>query len=182
MGRRIAVALAIGALGLGLSACGPAVDRATEQTVEFADAVSPEAGALAAMGFDVTGLGAAAPAPAPTPSGDAKGKRPAAERHKARVFLRRNTLHGEVVVKTDDGTKTVVVQRGTITAINDTSVTVKSSDGYSLTWTFGSPIHVIEHRTTIQASQLAVGTEVGVAGAKENNQTIARLVVVPAKK
>ncbi len=179
--RRIAVALAIGALGLGLTACGPAVDQA-QTTVEIADSLSPEAGALAAMGFDVSGVetGAVAPAPAPSSTVDKRDRAPG--RHRARVLLRKNTLHGEVVVQTKDGTRTVVVQRGTITAIDDRTVTVRSTDGFTLTWTYGSPLHVVEHRTTIQPNQLAVGAEVGVAGVKDGNQTVARLVLVPERK
>jgi hypothetical protein len=142
--------------------------------VEVAEALGPEAGALAAMGFD---LGSAGIAPSAQASPSTVDKvRPG--RHKLRVFLRRNILHGEVVVQTKDGPKTIVVQRGTVTAIDAKSITVKSTDGFVLTWTFGDPLHVLEHRTTIQPSQVAVGAVVGVAGAKDGDQTTARLVVI----
>ncbi len=45
-------------------------------------------------------------------------------------------LHGEFVVKKDDGTyQTVATQRGEVTAVSQDSITVKSEDGYSRTYT-----------------------------------------------
>jgi hypothetical protein len=45
-------------------------------------------------------------------------------------------LHGEFVVKKDDGTyQTVATQRGEVTAVSKDSITVKSEDGYSRTYT-----------------------------------------------
>jgi hypothetical protein len=45
-------------------------------------------------------------------------------------------LHGEFVVKKDDGTyQTVATQRGEVTAVSKESITVKSEDGYSRTYT-----------------------------------------------
>lgn len=199
--------LVIAALGLtgiaGTAGCGQRGDAtlspsdATESTVEVVEALGAEAGALSAMGFDLAdvtlsepGQGSAAKAagngtvgPSPDASADPRRGERWRARHAYRVLLRRNTLHGEAVVKTRDGTtKTVVVQRGTVTALTDTSVTVRSADGYTLTWTFGDPLRVIEHRDTIRASDIKVGAEVGVAGAKDGSATVARLVVVPRQK
>ena len=94
----------------------------------------------------------------------------------------RNVEHGEVVVQTKQGDKTIDVQRGTVTAIDDTSVTVKSADGFTQTWVFGKPLRVIEHRTTIQANAVKVGTEIGVAGAKNGSTVTANLIVIPLPK
>jgi len=45
-------------------------------------------------------------------------------------------LHGEFVIKKDDGTyQTVATQRGEVTAVSKESITVKSEDGYSRTYT-----------------------------------------------
>ncbi|MFD0823909.1 hypothetical protein ACFQ0D_37575, partial [Micromonospora zhanjiangensis] len=144
------------------------------------------------MGFDPETIAAADPAtnPSATPSaGSSAGPGKADQRgegwrkrHQARVLLRKNTLHGEVVVQTKDGTKTVAVQRGTVTAIDDKSMTVKSTDGFTMTWTFGPELKVVEKRTTIQPGDVKVGTELGVAGTKDGDKGVARLVVVPKKK
>jgi hypothetical protein len=129
---------------------------------------------------------AAAIAPAASPSASAKagaGGAGSKRRHRLlRFAFGKSALHGEAVVKTDDGTKTVVVQRGTVTAIDATSVTVKSTDGFTLTWTFGTPITVIERRSQVQPSAIAVGTQVGLVGDKAGNSPSARLIVVPNKK
>jgi predicted small lipoprotein YifL len=194
MRTRILSVTVIGLLAVAaLAGCGLAGDRGaartadptTETAVEVSEALGPEAGALAAMGFDLGSLEAApadpgslGAAPAASASADSTGDKPHPRRHKLRVFLRNNVLHGEVVVQTKDGPKTVVVQRGTVTAIDATTVTVKSSDGFTLTWTFGEPLHVVEHRESVQPSQVAVGAQVGIAGAKNGDASTARLIVI----
>jgi hypothetical protein len=185
---------AVGVLGLsGCGAAGTATDTAQQTAVDVAAAMGADGQALAAMGFDTEAIAAADPstdpsAPSASPSA-APGKGNADQRgegwrkrHQARVLLRKNTLHGEVVVQTKDGTKTVAVQRGTVTAIDDKSMTVKSTDGFTLTWTFGPELKVVEKRTTIQASDVKVGAELGVAGTKDGDQGVARLVVIPNRK
>lgn len=188
---RIRMALATVAIGvvgaLSLAACGPSNNTTSGgQTL-----VSAEGQALAEMGFDPAdlaaadpGLVAADPLADPTPSAGPKGGPGNGDRKRrpGRVFLGKHVLHGEAVVQTDSGTKTIDVQRGTVTAIDDKSMTVKSADGFTLTWTFGTPIHVVEHRTTVQPSAITVGTEVGVAGVKNGTTVTARLIVIPGKK
>ena len=63
-----------------------------------------------------------------------------------------------------------------------TTFTVKSSDGFSETWTFGSPINVIEHRTTVQPSNVTTGETVGLAGTKSGSNLTATLMVIPNSK
>ena len=179
--------LVIGAAGLvGLTACDRGGAVASPAEVVSDTAISAEAEALTTLGFDTTGAPIVTD-PAPAPSTDAGGApAPGAKASKApragvkgiRRYLRKNTLHGEFVVRTKDGTKTVDVQRGTVTAIDARTVTVKSTDGFTLTWTFGSPINVLEHRTTVQPSAVKVGTEIGVAGTKDGSTTTARLIVI----
>lgn len=186
----------LAAAALGLTGCGPAPlgeGAARETAVEVAAAMGVEGQALAAMGFDPAELD---PLAAPTPSGSAapdeqagpKGERGERgqqwrNRHRARVLLRKNILHGEVVVQTKDGgTKTVAVQRGEVTAIDGDSMTVRSTDGFTMTWTFGDRLRVVERRATVRSSDIQVGTTVGVAGAKDGDGGVARLIVVPLKQ
>ena len=160
---------------LSLSACAGATDAAVAS-------LPAEGQALAAMGFDTADLSAIR---APQPSGGPTGRPGAAKDRKrplGRVLLRRNVLHGEASVQTADGVKTVDVQRGTVTAVDDRTVTVKSTDGFSLTWTFGNPLRVVEHRTTIAPAAVKVGTAIGVAGVKSGDTTTARLIVIAAPK
>lgn len=199
MYRRVGLALVAGALALlGVAACGAGqAPQATDSTdsVDVTADLPAEGLALAAMGFSqadmiAAGVGAAGGgafgAAEPAPSGDPR-VRPSGEaradgwrrRHAFRVFLRRNVLHGEAVVQARDGsTKTVVVQRGTVTAVDASTITVKSADGYTLTWTFGSPLRVVEHRTSITPDEVAAGDQVGVAGVREGDKTVARLILI----
>src|SRR6185312_10261857 len=71
------------------------------------------------------------------------------------------------------------VLRGEVTAITSTSVTVKSNDGFTLTWTFSDQLRVFERRNQIQPSAVAVGARIGVAGEKQADKPVARLIVVP---
>jgi hypothetical protein len=171
---KIRIALATAALGaaalLGLTACGGATGTA--------DSLTPEAAALTAVGFstdDVT------PAADPSPAASsATGTKPDRVRRPAiRRALARHVEHGEVVVQTKDGDKTVDVQRGTVTAVTGTSVTVKSADGFTQTWAIGSPLKVVEHRAAAQFSAVKVGAQLGVAGVKKDSTVTANLIVLP---
>ncbi|MEH0842940.1 hypothetical protein V6U81_11200 [Micromonospora sp. CPCC 205711] len=188
----------LAALALGVAGCGPAQvaeDTSKAAAVDVAAAMGVEGQALAAMGFDPTELepvaaAGAAPSGSPAPEASAGGKGKRGERaeewrkrRQARVLLRKNTLHGEAVVQTrDGGTKTVAVQRGQVTAIDGDSMTVKSTDGFTMTWTFGEDLKVVERRNTVQSTDIKVGTTVGVAGAKDGDNAMARLIVVPLKQ
>lgn len=204
----IGTAALLTAVALGVGGCGAADTgstaggAATGGAVEVVAGLGAEGQALAAMGFDADDLDVdpmAAPAPSPaapsaSPEGSAAperaGDRPRREKfeqwrkkRQARVLLRRGTLHGEAVVKTKDGdTRTVVVQRGEVTAIDGDTMTVKSADGFTSTWRFGPELRVVERRNTVQPEQVKVGTTVGVAGAKEGDASVARLIVVPRAK
>ena len=185
---KLRIVLATAALGaaalIGLTACGP---------VDVSNSLNPEASALTALGFTSDDLSAGKLTdPGSTASPDANATAapgaaaPAKQRRAGALRLRRalgrNVEHGEVVVQTKQGDKTIDVQRGTVTAIDDTSVTVKSTDGFTQTWVFGKPLRVIEHRTTIQANAVKVGTEIGVAGAKDGSTVTANLIVIPLPK
>jgi hypothetical protein len=177
--------------GCGIAASGAAEGDAEEITVEVAAAAEAEGQALAAMGFELAGaavgvpesaLAVATAAPGPT-AGAAPGERAEdrRERRRARVLLRRNTLHGEVVVRAGDGTRTVTVQRGEVTAVDAESLTVRSTDGFTLRWTFDPDLRVVHRGTAIQAEQVAVGTRVGLAGAGQGDGAAARLIVVDGR-
>jgi hypothetical protein len=174
----ITMALA-GAITLVLAGCGRQGQLGTTQ--EFTT-VSTEGQALESMGFAPEDVlpGATEQDTTSTPAPS-----PGQQRHPLRRFARlraafgRHLLHGEFVVQTQDGTKTLVVQRGTVTAVSATSLTVKSADGFTLTWTVGSPLHVVVNRVQAHFSAIAVGATVGVAGVKESGTPTARLIVEP---
>jgi hypothetical protein len=203
-----AVTALLGSMGMiGLAGCGAAGDpvpnAAGQVAVEVAAAMGADGQALAALGFDVEDIAAGAAGDVAAAAGTAletvptgatasptakdgkqRGERAAAlrQRVKARVLLRKDTLHGEVVVQGKDGSRTVAVQRGVVTAIDGSSMTVKSTDGFSQTWTFGPDLRVVESRTSVQPSEVKVGAQLGVSGAKDGDQSVARLIVIPRQK
>ncbi|MEV4758760.1 hypothetical protein AB0J86_27180 [Micromonospora sp. NPDC049559] len=190
-----ATGLVAGAGLLGLTGCGAAGPVAApgpvrDGAVEVASVLGTEGQALAALGFDTADVDTAdvatadvdAPGPSASPGAGTKADRPGHPRSRARVLLRRGTLHGEAVVRTADGTRTIAVQRGTVTAVDDASMTVRSTDGFQLTWKFDQKLRVVERRTTVQPSAVKVGTELGVAGSKDGDRGVARLIVIPVKK
>jgi len=166
---KIRVALATAALGavtlLGLAACGG---------TDVTDSMTPEAAALTAVGFSQPDL---APDADPSPSASAKPHRD--KRPRLRRELAQHVEHGEVVVQTKDGDKTVDVQRGTITAITASSITVKSADGFSQTWAFGTKLRVVAHQKKAQVSDVKNGIQIGVAGVKNGSTVTANLIVIP---
>ena len=181
-----ALLAAVGALGL--AGCGIARDPA-DSAVDVVAGMGAEGQALAALGIDpleIEPVAAADPAVSASavPGRGMKGDQGDGwhKRHPARVLMRKNMLHGEAVVQTKDGTKTIVVQRGTVTAIDGDSMTVKSTDGFTMTWTFGDNLRVIERRTTVQPDEVKMGAQVGVAGAKDGDDGVARLIVIPRQR
>ncbi|HEY1484810.1 MAG TPA: hypothetical protein VGF84_01825 [Micromonosporaceae bacterium] len=155
-------------------------------TPASAATMSPEQSALTTLGFSQSDITAANTTDAPAAAASAapgKGKHPRLRRLAIkRLALRGHVEHGQVTVQTKTGDKTIDVQRGTITAMTSSTMTVKSTDGYTLTWTTTGPMTVIQHRTSIQPGELKVGDAVGVAGTQSGATALAKLVVVPNKK
>jgi hypothetical protein len=160
---RTRMALTLTTLGLAGLLALPGCGAGTAQTV--AADVADEAVALQALGLEA--------APAPSPSAE-----PGRGRAGIRKHLRKNTLHGEMTVQGKDGARTIVVQRGTVTAADAKSVSVRSADGFALTWTLGDKLRVVRDRKKVELSAVKVGAEVGVAGARTGDAHTARLIAV----
>jgi hypothetical protein len=172
---------------VGLAACGgaPASPASAAGAADLTD-LSYETEALAEIGFatDVADLRAVA---APDPSASAKvgPKGENGKLRKLRLAFGRRTLHAEATVQTQTGVQTLVVQRGEVTAVDEKSVTVKSADGFSLTWTFGDKLRIAKRGTPrgqAERSELKPGVTVGVAGLRDGSTTTARLIVIPTVK
>jgi hypothetical protein len=113
---------------------------------------------------------AAAPTPTPSPSGGS-----------AQSGQHAQFQHGEAVVRDKDGKLiTVDRQRGSVTAASATSITVKSSDGTSWTWTIDKGTKVRGHNLkTEPASDVKVGNTVAVGGQRSGDTRTARAVIDP---
>jgi hypothetical protein len=177
---RIGLAVAvIGLVGLaGLAGCARLADRVGAAAQAPAES-SPEALALAAMGFDAGLEPAGAPSADPSSSPSRDPGHSGKGRRALRVQLRKNVLHGEAVVQTKNGVQTIEVQRGRVTAVTGTTVTVTSTDGFTETWTFGDPFRVVQNRAKVAASAIKAGAQIGIAGTKSGDTVTARLAVLP---
>lgn len=74
----------------------------------------------------------------------------------------RDVLHGSLTVDTGSGTAVVDVQRGELTAASATSITVRSTDGYTATYALDGDTKVRRDRADAEPSGLAVGDTVMV--------------------
>lgn len=171
--RKLALSIVVFAAAL-LTACGPSAAPALVATAESE--------ALAAMGLEPEDLAAAQPSAQPSEKARDKDKSRWEGRRPQKVLLHRNVLHGEAVVQTKEGNVTVVVQRGEVTSISSSSVTVRSSDGFTMTWSFHPELRVIERRATIQPSEIKAGAQIALAGPKNGDRPQARLIVLPLKR
>lgn len=112
--------------------------------------VAGVAGAGIAHAADPTPTATPSPGASAAPGGPAGSGGPAAGRgHRARGpaarpgLLGRRLMHGEVVVAGQDGTPTTVdVQRGTVTAVSASSITVRSGDGFTATYRISATTRV----------------------------------------
>jgi hypothetical protein len=86
-------------------------------------------------------------------------------------------LHGEVVVGGQNGsTRTVVVQTGTVKTKGTSTITVVSTDGYSLTWTLNGDTRVRTRWSQGAVKDIAQGDTVMVQGERSGTTTTAALV------
>ncbi len=159
--RMLLVTLGVaGAVTLGACA-GPATSPAPAPAVPVDLVAETEA---------LDALGAAAE---PSARADRKDKAGPARR-----LLRKNTLHGELTVQTEQGVRTVAVQRGEVTAATAAGVTVRSADGFTQAWAFGDKLRVRQDRKDADRAAVKVGAQVAVAGARDGDTATARLIKI----
>lgn len=126
---------------------------------------------LACGGTAVALAETSAPAPPSTPSAapaspGAQAPQKKAPAKKARRALARRAEHGEVVLHGKAGDRTVDVQRGVVTAASASSVTVRSTDGFTQNYAFTPTSKVRKQKAASRPSAVAVNDRVGVVAAK----------------
>ncbi|HEX6469117.1 MAG TPA: DUF5666 domain-containing protein, partial [Streptosporangiaceae bacterium] len=90
-------------------------------------------------------------------------------------------LYGETVAKADDGSiKAFDWQNGQVTGVSGSSVTVRSSDGTTWTWTLTGDTLVRKNKKDGSASDIAAGDKVAIAGARSGGTRTAARVMDPA--
>jgi hypothetical protein len=107
----------------------------------------------------------------------------AGQGRKARIIERlahrkRRALHGEVTVKTDEGTKTVVFARGKVTAVSGSSLTITSEDNVATRFALNGETRFGTRFALQSRDDLKVGVQATAAGEKQGETVTARRVVV----
>lgn len=86
-------------------------------------------------------------------------------------------LHGEFVTGGQNGqTRTVVVQNGTVSAKNGSTITVTSTDGYKVDWVLNDATKVRTGWSQGAVKDIAAGDTVLVEGTKSGGTVTAQLV------
>ena len=151
-----------------------------------------------AVALALTGTGVAiawsatntpSPSPSASPSEQAKGKKDKSQRPQH--------LHSESVVKKADGSfETELSQQGTVDAVSATSVTVKSEDGFTQSYTVNADTRVIKFPapaadgsaatgddgkrlkpSEVTIAEIATGESVRVSGVKNGDTVTADRIV-----
>lgn len=117
-----------------------------------------------------------AAAAAASPSADDSTAAAAGPAARLRGFGKR-VVHGEVVLQTKKGFVTAVIARGTVTAIDANSVTVKSPDGVATSFSIDQKTRARSDGKKIAISAVHVGDKVGVLGVKAGSAApLARMI------
>lgn len=99
-------------------------------------------------------MASAQPTPTPEPSSS----------QEAHGDMLAGVLHGEGIVQTKQGPVRVAMQRGEATKLTPTALTVRSTDGFTRTWTLNDNVRVYDQRHTLQPNALKAGAQLTVAG------------------
>lgn len=149
--------------------------------------------ALALTGTGVAIAWSASDSPSTSPSDSAPGQ----QDKKQDKAQRPQHLHSESVVKKADGTfETELSQQGTVEAVSETSVTVKSEDGFAQSYTVTADTKVIKFPapaadgspatgddgkrlkpSEATIAEIATGESVRVSGVKNGDSVIAERIV-----
>jgi hypothetical protein len=169
--RTVVVATVVAAALVGGGAvAGAATINASASSAGTSDSVDMLAydTALTALGDD----------PVATGSGDRlSGLRDRFGQHPRFGRAADRLLHAELVVKGKDGQPiTVAAQRGEVTAVDATSVTVKSEDGYTRTYALTDDTIYRSGREKASLADVTVGATVRLAGPVSGGNATAKVV------
>jgi hypothetical protein len=152
--------------------------KATKTTVIAGAAVVALIGIGGGVAFAASGSGSSTPTStltaATTPvSGTNTPTDGPSKRHRGLLV---RAEHGQVTVRTKTGTEVIDLQRGLVTAVSPTSITVKSQDGFSATYVVDSATKVRKTAQQSAIGNVANGDNVVIAAAHSNNTDTAKRI------
>jgi hypothetical protein len=128
--------------------------------------ISNYAGWIAAGTLGLIAATGVAYADAPSPTDPTIESIDLADHRRPLRLALRKVMHGEFVVETRDGSRNVLIQRGTVTSIGDSELGVMSSDGFTVEWLVTDQTRVHRHGDESTLGELDSGDSVWVIGAK----------------
>ena len=156
----------------------PAVIAATAlSTVALAGAIGVGVAAAADPTTSPTPSATAAPTPgtSPTAKPGETNKMNKAGKAKAKRDLAQRALHGEVTLG-GKNPRVVDFQRGTVSAVSVSSITVKSTDGFSATYVVDAKTKVHHAKEQEAISDVKNGDKVRVVGVKDGGTITAKRI------
>jgi hypothetical protein len=117
------------------------------------------AAALTFVGVLPPAIATAQPTPEPPPPSSSSSSK-----HSEHSDMLNGVLHGEGLVQTKDGPVRVALQNGEATRVTATTVTVRSTDGYTRSWQLAQNLKVYDQRHTLQPGGVRAGADLTVAG------------------
>lgn len=155
--------------------------KATKTTVIAGAAVVALVGIGGGVAFATSGSGSPSPystlTAATTTSTTSTSAAPAdgPSRRKHHALLDR-AEHGQVTVRTKTGTEVIDLQRGLVTAVSPTSITVQSQDGFSATYVVDSSTKVRKTGQSSAIGNVASGDHVVIAAVHSGNTDTAKRI------
>jgi hypothetical protein len=152
-GRRTLLAAAgwVIAGGLAVAVAGGVASAGAQSVLSLASSAAPVAPSMT----PADGTGGAAPA-------DVEDRD--ARKQRARPWLWRHLEHGELVVRRQEGHEDTLIQRGKVTAIEGDTLTVRSLDGFTATWTVSEDTRIRQEGKAAEIEAVKAGAAVVVAG------------------
>ena len=80
------------------------------------------------------------------------------------------------MVETEDGTQTVLVQKGTVESVGEGGLTVTSEDGFTVDWTTDGSTRVHRNGDEATLSALTPGEKVWLRGPKTDSGAMATVI------
>ena len=135
-------------------------------------------GGLVGVGVSYADGPTATPSPTAPSSAAPSAPKEKAGRHLERAALKR-ALHGEATVGGKEKTRVIDFQRGAVEKISATSITVKSTDGFTATYVVDADTVVRHARQVAKITDVKTGDKVRVVALKQGATSTARVIGEP---
>ena len=128
---------------------------------------------VASVGTGVAVAATPSPRPSVSASGNATQPDQDGRKHPRRPAFLKRLQHGEFVVRDRDGFRTVAVQRGEVTAVSPSAVTLRSADGFARTYVVTGDTKIRSRGAAGSIGDVQRGEAVTVVATKDGDRYVA---------